>query len=93
MIEQRDLRPESQVLASFYASQQLMPAKAFAQLIGVKPETECQMRARRQTPPFFKSGASAFYRFEDVAVWLTQQRFETDCGNAGKTQAAREMLF
>lgn len=92
MIEQRDLQPESQVLASFYASQQLMPAKAFAALIGVKPETECQMRARRQTPPFFKSGASAFYRFEDVAAWLKQQRFESDGGNAGKRQAVKDML-
>lgn len=33
MIEKRDLQSDGQVLASFYASQELMPAKAFAQLI------------------------------------------------------------
>ena len=58
MIDKRDLQPDAQVLASFYASEKLMPAKAFAALIGVKPETESQMRARRQTPPFFRSGAT-----------------------------------
>jgi hypothetical protein len=92
MMDKRDLQPETQVLASFFTSQQLMPAKAFAALIGVKPETECQMRARRQSPPFFKSGASAFYRFEDVAAWLKQQRFEAEGGNAGKRQAVKDML-
>jgi hypothetical protein len=92
MIDRRDLQPDTQVLAAFYASQRLMPAKAFAALIGVKPETESQMRARRQTPPFFRSGASAFYRFEDVAEWLQQQRIEADRGNSGKRQAVKDML-
>jgi hypothetical protein len=92
MIDKRDLQPDAQVLASFYASERLMPAKAFAALIGVKPETESQMRARRQTPPFFKSGATAFYRFDDVAEWLQQQRIEAERGNAGQRQAVKDML-
>jgi hypothetical protein len=92
MIDRRDLQPDAQVLAAFYASQRLMPAKAFAALIGVKPETESQMRARRQTPPFFKSGAAAFYRFDDIAEWLQQQRVDADRGNAGRQQAVKDML-
>jgi hypothetical protein len=92
MVEKREINPELQVLAAFYASERLMPAKAFAALLGVKPETECQMRARRQTPPFFRSGASAFYRFEDVAEWLQQQRIEAERGNAGKRQAVHDQL-
>ena len=92
MIDKRDLQPDAQVLASFYASEKLMPAKAFAALIGVKPETESQMRARRQTPPFFRSGATAFYRFDDVAEWLQQQRIEAERGNAGQRQAVKDML-
>lgn len=92
MIDKRDLQPDAQVLASFYASERLMPAKAFAALIGVKPETESQMRARRQTPPFFKSGATAFYRFDDVAEWLQQQRVDAERGNPGQRQAVKDML-
>jgi hypothetical protein len=92
MIDKRDLPPDAQVLASFYASERLMPAKAFAALIGVKPETESQMRARRQTPPFFKSGATAFYRFDDVAEWLQQQRVDAERGNLGQRQAVKDML-
>jgi hypothetical protein len=92
MIDKRELQPETQVLASFYSSQKLMPAKAFAALLGVKPETESQMRARRQTPPFYKSGAAAFYRFEDVAEWLQQQRVDAERGNAGQRQAVKDML-
>ncbi len=92
MIETRDITPDLQVLAAFYASQQLMPAKAFAALIGVKPETESQMRARRQSPPFFKSGASAFYRFEDVAVWLQKQRVEAERGGTGQRRAIKDIL-
>lgn len=85
-------RLDENVIASFCAREGLMPAKAFAFLMGVKPETESQMRARRQTPPFFKSGAAAFYRFEDVAEWLQQQRIEADRGNAGQRQAVKDML-
>lgn len=92
MTEQREINPELQVLAAFYASQQLMPAKAFAALIGVKPETESQMRARRTAPPFFKSGAAAFYRFEDVADWLQKQRVEAEVRNAGQRRAFRDIL-
>lgn len=92
MIDKRDPQPDAQVLASFYASEKLMPAKAFAALIGVKPETESQMRARRQTPPFFKSGATAFYRFDDVAEWLQQQRVDAERGNLGQRQAVKDML-
>lgn len=92
MLEQREISPELQVLAAFYASERLMPAKAFAALIGVKPETESQMRARRQSPPFFKSGSSAFYRFEDVAEWLQKQRVEAERGNVGQRRAIRDIL-
>jgi hypothetical protein len=92
MIDRRDLQPDAQVLAAFYASQRLMPAKAFAALIGVKPETESQMRARRQTPPFFRSGGAVVYDFDDVAAWLKQQRIEADRGNAGRQQAVKDML-
>lgn len=92
MLEQLDISPELQVLAAFYASERLMPAKAFAALIGVKPETESQMRARRQSPPFFKSGSSAFYRFEDVAEWLQKQRFGAEVRNAGQRRAFRDIL-
>lgn len=92
MPEQREISPELQVLAAFYASERLMPAKAFAALIGVKPETESQMRARRQSPPFFKSGSSAFYRFEDVAEWLKKQRFEAEVSNAGQRRAFKDIL-
>jgi hypothetical protein len=92
MLEKREINPEVQVLAAFYAAERLMPAKAFAALIGVKPETESQMRARRQTPPFFKSGAAAFYRFEDVSDWLTKQRVEAERGNSGQRQAIRDIL-
>jgi hypothetical protein len=92
MLEQREISNELTVLAAFYASEKLMPAKAFAALIGVKPDTEAQMRARRQSPPFFRSGASAFYRFEDVADWLQKQRIEAERGNAGQRQAVRDIL-
>lgn len=92
MLETLEIRPDLQVLAAFYASEKLMPAKAFAALIGVKPETETQMRARRQSPPFFKSGAAAFYRFDDVAEWLQQQRVEADRGNAGRAKAVKDLL-
>ena len=92
MIEKRELSPDLAVLTAFYASEKLMPAKAFAALIGVKPDTEAQMRARRQSPPFFKSGASAFYRFEDVADWLQQQRIEAERGNAGQRRAIQDIL-
>lgn len=84
---QREVAPDLQVLAAFYASERLMPAKAFAALISVKPETESQMRARRQSPPFFKCGSSAFYRFEDVAEWLKKQRVEAEARNAGQRLA------
>lgn len=83
---------DENVIASFCADERIMPARAFAALIGVKPDTEIQMRARRQTPPFFKSGAAAFYRFDDVAEWLQQQRFEAERGYAGKRQAVKDML-
>jgi hypothetical protein len=92
MLEQREITPEVQVLAAFYASERLMPARAFAALIGVKPETEAQMRARRQSPPFFKSGSAVFYRFEDVAEWLKKQRVEAERGNAGQRQAFKDIL-
>ncbi len=80
------------VLPAFYAAEKLMPARAFAALIGVKPATEAQMRARRQSPPFFRSGSTAFYRFEDVAEWLKKQRVEAEHGNEGRRQAIRDML-
>lgn len=80
------------VIATFCTQEGLMPAKAFAALIGVKPETESQMRSRRQTPPFFRAGGAVFYRFDDVAEWLQQQRIEAERGNAGKRQAVRDML-
>jgi hypothetical protein len=83
---------EENVIASFCVSERLMPAKAFAALIGVKPETESQMRARRQSPPFFKSGASAFYRFDDVAEWLQKQRVEAERGGTGQRRAVRDIL-
>ena len=92
MLEQREISPDLHVLDAFYASEKLMPAKAFAALIGVKPDTEAQMRARRQSPPFFKSGASAFYRFEDVAEWLQTHRIEAERGNAGQRKASRDLL-
>lgn len=92
MLEQREISPELQVLAAFYASERLMPAKAFAALIGVKPETESQMRARRKSPPFFKSGSSAFYRFEDVAEWLQKQRVEAEARNVGQRRAVKDIL-
>ena len=92
MREQFHISPEVQVLAAFYASERLMPAKAFAALIGVKPETESQMRARRQSPTFFKSGSAVFYRFEDVAEWLKKQRVEAERGNAGQRQAFKDIL-
>jgi hypothetical protein len=92
MLEQREISPELQVLAAFYASERLMPARAFAALIGVKPETEAQMRARRQSPTFFKSGSAVFYRFEDVAEWLKKQRVEAERGNAGQRQAFKDLL-
>ena len=80
------------VLSAFYAAEKLMPARAFAALIGVKHETEAQMRARRQSPPFFRSGSTAFYRFEDVAEWLKKQRVEAERGNSGRRQAVKDML-
>lgn len=92
MREPFHISSEVQVLAAFYASERLMPAKAFAALIGVKPETESQMRARRQSPPFFRSGSSAFYRFEDVAEWLKKQRVAAEVRNAGQRQAFRDIL-
>jgi hypothetical protein len=42
------------VLQAFLASERILPSDAFAQLLGIKPETEAQMRARRQSPPFFR---------------------------------------
>ncbi len=92
MLDQREVTPDLHVLAAFYASEKLMPAKAFAALIGVKPETESQMRARRQSPPFFKSGSSAFYRFEDVADWLQKQRVEAEARNVGQRRAVKDIL-
>lgn len=92
MVEKREINPEIQVLAAFYAAERLMPAKAFAALLGVKPETECQMRARRQTPPFFRSGGAVVYDFAEVAAWLKQQRVEAERGNAGQRQAIHDQL-
>jgi hypothetical protein len=92
MLEQREISPELQVLAAFYASERLMPAKAFAALIGVKPETESQMRARRQSPPFFKSGSAVFYKFEEVAAWILHQRIEAERGGAGQRRAIKDIL-
>jgi hypothetical protein len=92
MLEQREISPELQVLAAFYASERLMPAKAFAALIGVKPETESQMRARRQSPPFFKSGSAVFYRFEHVAEWLQKLRVEAERGGTGQRRAIKDIL-
>ena len=83
---------DENLITAFCASERLMPAKAFAALIGVKPETESQMRARRQSPTFFKSGSAVFYRFEDVAEWLKKQRVEAERGNAGQRQAFRDIL-
>lgn len=78
MFDIREINPELQVLAAFYASERLMPAKAFAALLGIKPETEIQMRARRQSPPFYRVGGAVVYRWDDVAEWLQQQRFEPE---------------
>jgi hypothetical protein len=83
---------DENLITAFCASERLMPARAFAALIGVKPETEGQMRARRQSPPFFKSGSSAFYRFEDVSEWLQKQRIEAERGNAGQRRAIKDIL-
>lgn len=80
------------VIATFCAQEGLMPAKGFAALIGVKPETESQMRARRQAPPFFRAGGAVFYRFEDVASWLKRQRVEAEHGNVGQRQAVKDIL-
>jgi hypothetical protein len=92
MAEQRTIDTDLQVLAAFYASERLMPAKAFAALIGVKPETESQMRARRQAPPFFRAGGAVFFHFDDVARWLQRNRVEAERGNAGQRQAVKDML-
>jgi len=83
---------EENVIASFCAQQHIMPAKAVAALIGVKPETESQMRARRQSPTFFKSGSAVFYRFELVAAWILQQRVEAERGGTGQRRAVRDIL-
>jgi hypothetical protein len=92
MIEKRLLVPELQVLAAFFAAEKLMPAKAFAVLLGIRPETEAQMRARRQSPPFFKVGTSTFYRFEDVADWLKRNRVDCDAQAAARSAATRDLL-
>lgn len=92
MVDRKEPSTDLQVLAAFYASEKLMPAKAFAALIGVKPETEAQMRARRQSPPFFRAGSSAHYRFEDVAAWLQSHRIDAEGGSAGQRQAVRDIL-
>lgn len=83
---------DENLITAFCASERLMPARAFAVLIGVKPETESQMRARRQSPTFFKSGSAVFYRFEDVAEWLKKQRVEAERGNAGQRHAFKDIL-
>ena len=83
---------DENLITAFCANERLMPARAFAALIGVKPETEAQMRARRQSPTFFKSGSAVFYRFEDVAEWLKKQRVEAERGNAGQRQAFKDIL-
>ena len=64
------------LLREFLTAERIKPSEAFAQLLGIKPETEAQMRARRQSPPFFRAGSSTFYRFEDVADWLKRNRVE-----------------
>ena len=80
------------VLRAFLTAERIMPSEAFAQLLGIKPETEAQMRARRQSPPFFRSGSSTFYRFEDVADWLTRNRVECDAQASAKAAAHRDLL-
>ncbi len=80
------------LLHAFLASERLLPSDALAQLLGIKPETEAQMRARRQSPPFFRVGASTFYRFEDVAEWLTRNRVDCDAQAAAKTTAHLDLL-
>ncbi len=80
------------VLHAFLSAERIMPSEAFAQLLGIKPETEAQMRARRQSPPFFRAGSSTFYRFEDVADWLTRNRVECDAQEAARSAATRDLL-
>jgi hypothetical protein len=80
------------LLQAFLAAERILPSDAFAQLLGIKPETEAQMRARRQSPPFFRVGASTFYRFEDVAEWLTRNRIDCDAQAAAKCAANRDLL-
>jgi hypothetical protein len=80
------------VLQAFLASERILPSDAFAQLLGIKLETEAQMRARRQSPPFFRVGASTFYRFEDVAEWLTRNRIDCDAQAAARLCASQDLL-
>jgi hypothetical protein len=80
------------LLQAFLAAERILPSGAFAQLLGIKPETEAQMRARRQSPPFFRVGASTFYRFEDVAEWLTRNRIDCDAQAAARSAASRDLL-
>ena len=80
------------LLCEFLTAERIMPSEALAHLLGIKPETEAQMRARRQSPPFFRAGSSTFYRFEDVADWLTRNRVECDSQAAAKATATRDLL-
>jgi hypothetical protein len=80
------------LINAFLASERILPSDAFAQLLGIKPETEAQMRARRQSPPFFRVGASTFYRFEDVADWLMRNRIDCDAQAAAKSTAHQDLL-
>jgi len=80
------------LLCEFLATERIMPSEAFAQLLGIKPETEAQMRARRHSPPFFRAGSSTFYRFEDVAEWLQRNRVDCDAQAAARGAATRDLL-
>lgn len=80
------------LLCEFLTTERIMPSEAFAQLLGIKPETEAQMRARRQSPPFFRAGSSTFYRFEDVADWLKRNRVDCDAQASARSAATRDLL-
>jgi len=63
-----------EITADFCRKAEVMPARAFALLVGWTDESEQQMRSRGQVPPFQKIGRATFYNYADVREFIAKHR-------------------
>lgn len=68
--------------------QELISNDQTAEQLNVKPQTLASWRALGRGPHFVKIGRAVFYRREDIAGWLGQQRRQPVA--AAREQAAAE---